>query len=277
MSLKDRGIIVNLSISQWAGRKFDATATRDVNEKHNAHHAGRFSKTLLESPEMDAWKKNANIAKRYHYENTQPWEDRGPRLLAIQKYFDYTVAMNNFIKKGEELLVKIIDTYEDAIAIREKELNTLFNASDYPSKEELKRKFSIAYKFTPISDASDLRVDVSKSERKEIKENIKAGMKEKIELAKNDLKFRIHTVVKNIYEKMKDKDAKFHDSIVGNIENVISLIPAMNFDDDEAINDLVPKLNKLCVPPAKLRTNLALRAKVQKRAKKILKEVKVEE
>ncbi len=273
MSLTKKLIIVNLSISQWSGRKYDAEASKEVDNLHNAYDAGRFNKVLIVSKEFDAISKNANAARRYHNKVTLPWEDGGQRILPIEQYFDYIKELDTFQDKHKALVKEFIDVYEDARKESESKLGTLYKESDYPDANELLSKFRMKYIFTPITDGSDLRVNLSKDELKAVRKNVQDGLNEKINAAKGDIYKRITEVVQKLYDKLNDKNGVFRDTLIHNIEALVEFIPSINFDDDPAITKLIKKLNKLCVSPNSIRTNVQKRAKVKKRAKKLLKQL----
>lgn len=273
--LKEKVMIVHLNISQWAARKYDAEASQEVNTNHNADSAAsRVNKVLMISEEFDAIKKNASSARRYHNSITLPWADGGARILPVAQYFDYIKKMADFVSANQPLVDAFVAVFDDKRKEMKVKLGTLYNKADYPSQDEMANKFSMRYKFTPIADGSDLRVNLSKDEVKVIKKNIEAGLQERIDAAKGDILVRIEKVVQHLYDKLSDKNATFRDTLTGNIEALIELIPAINFDNDEVINDYAKKLKKLCVDPKKLRTDVTKRSKIKKKAKKILKQLK---
>lgn len=135
-------------------------------------------------------------------------------------------------------------------------------------------KFAISYSFTPISDASDLRVDISKGEAKEIKRNIESGLKEKINTAKASIVDKAKKAVESAHEKLSDKTATFRDSLISNIMDIVETIPLLNFDEDVNLIELRKKLRKLDVQVESLRKDTELRKDTAKRCKKILKYIK---
>ena len=49
MALKEKVMIVSLHMSQWSARKYDAEASREVEEAHQASDAARVTKKLIEN------------------------------------------------------------------------------------------------------------------------------------------------------------------------------------------------------------------------------------
>jgi hypothetical protein len=273
--LKEKVMIVHLNISQWAARKYDAEASQEVNTSHNADsEASRVNKVLMISKEFDAIKKNASAARRYHNQITLPWDDGGQRILPVTAYFEYMKEIECYITKNKELVADFVAVFDVKRKEMKNKLGSLYNKADYPSQSEIADKFGMRYKFTPIADGDDLRVSLSKDEVKAIKKNVEASYQEKINTAKGDVLLRIEKVVQKVYDTLSDKDAKFHDTLIGNVEALIELLPTVNFDGDEKIEEYGKALKKLCVDPKKLRADVTKRSKIKKKAKKILKQIK---
>lgn len=274
MELKEKFILVQLETSHWTAKKYSKQVTDEVDEAHGAINAGRFSKKLLVSKQLEDINSCLGKARTYHYKVTLPWGDDGRRLLPIAEYLDYTAKMEDFKVEHKGLVNIFISNYPELRKERKKQLNTLFDENDYPAERELITKFKMDYKFEVISDSSDLRVDISKGEANEIKKNIEAGLKDKINNAKSSIVERAKKAVEAAYEKLSDKNATFRDSLITNITDVVETIPLVNFDDDDTLKQLRKKLRKLDVPVDSLRKDKQTRKATSKLCKKTLKYIK---
>jgi hypothetical protein len=274
LSLKEKFILVQLKTSHWTARKLSPKVTKEIDEAHNATDSGKFTKNLLISKQLEDINSCVGKVRNYHYKMTLPWDDDGQRLLPINDYLDYVAKIEEMKTEHWDLVLKFIKNYPDLRKERKKQLNTLFDEADYPNESELLTKFKIDYKFTPISDASDLRVDISKNEANEIKKNIEAGFNEKISIAKTSIIERAEKAVTAAYEKLSDAKATFRDSLIENISDIVDFIPTVNFDDDEKLIILRKKLKRLDVPIEPLRKDKTIRKETAKKCKKILKYIK---
>ena len=273
MSLKENAMLVQLNTSHWTARKYDAKVTAEIDESHAATQSGRFNKTLLISPLLKDVNTCVGKARSYHYKVTMPWDDAGQRILPVAAYLEYVKKMEEYQREHEKLVNVFIQEYPNLRDSAINRLNTLFNEADYPDAQALVKKFNISYNITPISNSEDLRVEMSKSEVKEIKRNIENGIQDKINNAKNSIVERASIAVGAMYEKLNENTATFRDTLVGNVVSLMELIPSMNFDDDEQITNLQSKLSKLNVPVASLRKDMKVREKTAKKAKKLLKTI----
>lgn len=72
--LTSKGMLINLSISQWAGRKHDKSVSQEVASNHGTTaDAGRYNKNVIAKKALEAIKKASNKARTFHYDNTLPW------------------------------------------------------------------------------------------------------------------------------------------------------------------------------------------------------------
>ena len=274
MSLKEKTMIVQLNTSHWTARKYDAKVSQEIDESHDATKSGRFNKTLIISDLLNDVNTCVGKARSYHYKVTMPWDDAGQRLLPVAEYFEYTKKMEEFQIEHKKLVSIFMQEYPTMREAAKGRLNTLFNESDYPDEQALVRKFNISYKITPVADSSDLRIELSKDEVKEIKRNIENGLSEKINNAKNSIIERAEIAVRAMYKKLSDQTSTFRDTLVGNIVSIAEILPSMNFDNDDQLVKLQKKLSKLDVPPDSLRKDMKVREETAKTAKKLLKKIK---
>ncbi len=71
-------------------------------------------------------------------------------------------------------------------------------------------------------------------------------------------------------EKLSEKKPKFHDTLVTNINDLVTLLPQLNITDDPDIIKAVASMKSLVVDPGNLRQNSAFRSQKAKEAQAIL-------
>ena len=270
MSLKEEVMIVNLSISQWSARKYDAKATAEVEMAHHAKDAGRFNKILLSSETLKEIGKVATKARTFHYENTLPWGDNGDRILPVQKYWDYIANIGLLKNEYHTLVGQFISEYQEEVQKAKINLNTLFRPEDYPNEALLRTKFDIVIGFTPIADSSDLRVKISESAINVIKAQITNEIESRIKMATDDLLDRVRKSVEKMATVLSEPTAIFRDSLVENIGVLIDTVPSLNFNNDPHVNECVELCKGLVVDPVNLRNNSKYRKEIAEKATKIL-------
>ena len=71
----------------------------------------------------------------------------------------------------ERLVTEFINTYKDEVINVHMKLGDLFLREDYPTTDELKRKFAFSINYMPLPDAGDFRVDIGNEALAELSSN----------------------------------------------------------------------------------------------------------
>jgi hypothetical protein len=161
------------------------------------------------------------------------------------------------------------------------ELGDAFNIEDYAqyltpdgevNVEWVKEQFVFEVEYGTVSGKDDIRAQLTDVDREIIAEQITAQNNEKFAKAQKNLIVRLHECVVAIHERLSDTENIFRDSLIGNIEDLCDLIPAMNIGDDPEINDLAAQAKKdLCHwAPEDIRENSNIRKNVAEDAEKLL-------
>jgi hypothetical protein len=272
-ALKERVMVVNLHISQWGARRYDEKVTREIEQIHQTEEAGRFNKRLMKSHLLDDISSVANKARSYHRDATLPWSDNNDRIITTDKYFEYVMTIGKYTMEMNQLVEQFVSEYVD---LKEKEkirLNGMYREEDYPHPSDIKDKFKLKAVFLPVVDADDFRVNLSDSMVDMMKQQLTEELNNRVKYANDELLDRVRKVVNSMIEKLSDSDNKFRDSLVGNIENMIEVIPIYNFSDNQHIKDVAEMLKTLVVSPDMLRNNEAFRKDILKKAQEIIKTI----
>lgn len=272
-NLSEKAILYNLKISLWSATKIDKKITREVEQNHNAKDAGRFNKILIAKKGLEDVKSIATSARDFHHKNTLPWGDNGDRLLPSTNYFEYINEQRAFKQKFDDAVQSFIASYPELKSDAQFRLQGMFNESDYPSVEKLRKKFSIILTPMPIAKLDDFRITVNQYEVDHLKAEIERNVYQRINDATRDLWIRIKDAVLHMYERLSDQDAVFHSTLVTNISDLIELLPRLNFTNDYEIARTIEEMKKLIVAPDSLRTNKAKRIETASKAKEILSKI----
>jgi citrate lyase gamma subunit len=242
--LQEKALLVNLSVSLWDAKKLDKNVTREIESNHNASDAGNFSKKLIEKSNVDTYKKLANEARMLVYNSTLPWDNSGNRLLSVKEYQHLSDKLAEIREKFNKAANDFIDSYPNLIENAKYRLNSLFNSSDYPSIQELKRKFNFEMNFYPLLDINDIRININQAEQDKIKAQIEENYRNQFEQAIADLWDNLHKTVKHLAETMQDKDKQFKASTLENVENLVSFLDKYNFNNDTRLDEIKNLINK---------------------------------
>ena len=134
----------------------------------------------------------------------------------------------------------------------------------------MRKSFDFTFKVSPISDDKDFRVQIDEAEQEQIKQQIESGLKESLAKATGDIWDRVADQMRYMIERLKEKDAVFRDSLIGNVKILIDLLPRLNFSGDRRINDVCKDMRALVVDTNLLRQNEGVRQNTIDQAKNIM-------
>jgi hypothetical protein len=271
--LNTQAMIANLQLRSWTARKFDKGISAEVDQIHQAHDAGRYSKLLVEKSALDPITRHCGKIREFHYKVTLPWGDNGDRLLPAKQYMDYTRAMRDFKAEADRLTRQFVSDYPRLVAAARTHLGTMYSPSDYPKASEIGERFGVIVEFLPVPDAEDFRVDLGKKQVAEIRAGILETVKERQQNAAKECWNRLHEVMQNLSTMMAKDKPIFRDTLVSNIEDTVQLLPKLNIMEDKELDTVCKDVGRFLaagVTPAELRKNPKLRDDVKARSEVFL-------
>lgn len=300
-TLKEKAMLVRLTITSWSARKYDRQASDEVAQAHgiggggsgNGEEAGRYNKLLIARSALGEIVKLDGQLRTFHYLNTLPWSDEGTRILPCTNYFDYIGRYKALKRDRVDAVKRFLEEYPSLVKDARVRLKTLFRKEDYPPESEIAGKFSLDVSIIPFPDGQDFRAEVGEEEVQEIRGEIEARVKGAVQEAVQSLWQRVHDTVAHMKERLdlytveevKGKRGKptgkvkvvnpFRDSLVENLRDLVKLLPKLNFTGEKKLNDMARKLERELgqCDPGELRESEEKRKGHVKTAEQILKEM----
>ena len=272
MSNYSNVMMIDVNVSKYEGRKGDKGAGMALDSEKNVHGKGHsVSKITCDAEEMSAYLQPYADFKKWLTTNCLPIGDNR-YLLLVDKYQDAVMAADTFKQKFIRGYTHFCDNFDEVVEKQKYRLNDAWRMDDYP--KNIHSKFDCHVLFTAVPDASSIRnytglpqEDVDRL----VSENEKAVTAMFETAMKNPYK-RIIEVVNKMVEKLSDESARFKNSLVDNIKEVVELLPQLNITKSKDLEDIADRLNQeLCnVSPDALRYDLNKRKEVVEKAEKIM-------
>lgn len=267
-SISTASMLVELSIGTWTGRKLDKRASQDVTTSNNAAKGvANVSKKLLgDCAELDAAQKFVANARNVHYACTMPWSDSGLRLLPTKRYFKYHNEMTALQTEFDRLVNIFLDAYDWEIQHAQLKLGDLFNADEYPTRDNLTHRFRFSMNYMPLPDAGDWRVDMEQEAKDAIASQYKEFYTKQFEKSMRDVWDRAYEGITKMSERLDYGDnvtkKVFRDSLVDNMREIVELLDTCNVTGDPVMAEAQRKLDQALrgVTPDALREDAYLRA-----------------
>ena len=269
-NLNEKAVLINLKVRIWSGKKDDKKIAADIEYQHQAVNAGRYKKNLIDDTELKDVFNQAQTIRNLVKEHSLPWGDNGSRILPTLHHMEFLKLFQEQQFLFEDAVQKFLRQYPARVQQAPKKLNGLYRQNDYPSVEKMKGKFQIKLDLEAIANLKDFRLQINDQEVNRLREQMETEYGMKVAEATKDIWTRIKDTVGHMVDKLTDKNARFHDSLVGNVRELVELLPKLNITSDKDIDLAVDSMKTLLVEPDNLRNNKRFRSQKAKQAQAIL-------
>jgi hypothetical protein len=275
MSITERAMLVQPTITLWSARRLDKRVTEEVAKQHYAdkERAGRYNKLLIDpkAATFEAVRQAAQKARDYHYQHTLPWTQQGAQILPQAEFHEYSKTMAEMQSSFLDAARAFISDYPRLKEKARLELNGLYDEDDYPLEHELKRKFSFEVAFFPLPDERDWRVKLGTAEEERIRQRIRDELEHATKNATRDLWRRLYEAVERMVQRLSVPDGRFRDSLVENVRELCDLVPRLNVAQDPELEAMRARVEAELAGyhPETLRTNPDARSEATRRAAEI--------
>lgn len=281
-SISSAALLVQMSISNLAGRKLDRKASAEVSDANAAERGmANVNKKLLGNNEyLKAIQTHVSAARDMHTRMTMPWGKTGWQLCPTEQYFKYTETMTRMQNEFYSLVQQFLDNYEQAVEDAHVFLGELMNPDDYPSLEKLSRKFAFNLDEMPLPTSGDFRLDIGNEGLSQLANKYEKFYTTQFETAMNDIWKRTYDALSKMSERLdyeteieeyvddagRTKRRKvgaktFRDTLVSNVTEMVDLLKVSNVTNSPQMTAMADRLEEamLDVTPAALRDDELLR------------------
>lgn len=239
MSIKNKAMLVSLSVSMWTNAVKDGDVVSGLMKKTGtAEDVHRYKKVLIK-PEALLQVRSARIAIRAHWwNNTLPWGNSGVRLLPSSKFKEFAEKMRELEVDFEKAVADFVRNYPKIKAEARQRLRDMFKEDDFPSLSSIKDRFAVELSVYPIPDAQDFRVSLSEGEMKELRKEVEATVQANTSKAMGALITMVRETVEVLRDRLKESDPTIRQSLVDNIEKVCAEVADFNVVDDKKVESV---------------------------------------
>lgn len=256
MKLSERAVLVRLRTGAWTNTTADKKVTEEVSIAHNAElrGAGSYGKRLVNTKFLSHVGGKLSYARTTHNTLTLPWNDDGTRIITTRGYTEYMEHMRlarQMVEAAAREFVAGMPTYIDEARTR---LGDMFDLEDYPTADEVQKRFYVQVDTENIPEGGDFRASLSAAQVKAVVKEIEGRTTERIEQATKHVFERIADVTGKMAERLREYDAptagkkpkNFKASLVGNVKELAEALPLLNITGDKRLDKLQAELLTLC-------------------------------
>jgi len=279
MHLSDKALLVHLGVSQWVAKKLDKQASEEVARANGAvKDAGRYNKSLLPTCDtLDRIKSKTSEIRKKFYKNTLPWGIEGTFILPSANYLSFMTDFRNEKAEWERLTEEFFTDYHQSVSDAQRLLGSLHNPVEYPTLEELRRKFRMELSILPVPTAGDFRVELADEEYSSIQSEIEQRVADSSKAAMSEVWQRLYDKVEWLAERLSDPKNAFHDGTYQDAKDLCGMLTRLNFTDDPDLESMRREVEQKLVNhhPDALRNDPDLRNDTFDEAKVIMDKMSV--
>jgi len=239
-TLEEKAILVKPTIGVWEGRIKFHEAEMEFDQKHGSKNATSIRKVLFDCSEFKRMDQVANkMRRKVHDVLTLPWGKDGTGILPIESHEKYMKQARECKDEFEEAYRAFEKIFDNQVNVVEKaRLNSSWRREDYPTKQELRKKFYFEIYFSPIPSSADFRLNAQHDDIKEIVASLEEKRDERLKEALRDPYERLYEAIKHLHKRLSEADKGFKTAMVGNIAELVQILPSLNLTGDERLTEL---------------------------------------
>jgi len=229
------GMLVEVRISEWNGQVKDLNVRDKVSSDNNANRSRlQVTKKLFgKGSLLHQINTLSSQIRAYKNDNTLQWV-QSVGLLPATNFYNFNTEIHALVDRWRGLVDKLCTGWDAQLQQiqQDNELGALHNPDDYPTAEELKRKFSIFINFMPVP-TGDWRVQVQADELRELKSHYQAVIEQKTADVNREAWNKAYKVVRGMADKLHSEDVKrWHSSFVTNAKDMCEMLTHLNVTKD---------------------------------------------
>lgn len=279
--LSTQALLANVEIHTWGGKGKDDKASIDIAKEYDLGRAvGNYTKWLLirdevgrPAKELIAVHNAGNAARTVHYAHTLPWAEDGARILTAANFLPWATAVRDKQLLFEDAAKSLVAAYphlkDQTKEVMEHKKPGLYHEADYPSVEDLKRRFEIRIKHFPLPSAADFRVNLSGSQVEAIRQQIERDLQITVQGASTHLLARLAEIAERV-AKLGNPKSGVRAALAEDVEDMCKLVARLNFTGDPKVEEFRSRIEtELTFDPGTVQRMRGVRAALATRAEKL--------
>jgi hypothetical protein len=227
----------------------------------------RVSKTLLDSPELQAIRTRDGDIRHFLYDMCLPFEV-GIHLLPLGLVETVEERLQEFKDKRGELVESFLSAYPRLCQEAAGRLRTLHNPTDYPPADEVRSHFTFAWQYVSYGVPEQLR-EISAQFFQEEREKAVVAMSEACSEIQQVMRASLLELVSHLRDRLGDqpdgKPQRLRESTLQKLRDFPATFDLRNVVDDQELKEQVEKARALLegVNTDALRNMPLIRARVR--------------
>jgi len=227
----------------------------------------RVSKTLLDSPELQAIRTFDGDIRHFLYDMCLPFEV-GIHLLPLGLVETVDEWLREFKDKRSELAESFLTAYPRLCQEAAGRLRTLYNPVDYPPVDEVRSRFTFSWQYVSYGVPEQLR-EISAQFFQEEREKAVVAMSEACSEIQQVMRTSLLELVNHLRDRLADqadgKPQRLRESTLEKLRGFLATFDLRNVVDDQELKEQVERARELLAGTTTdaIRNTTELRTKVR--------------
>lgn len=233
MSLKEKAILVRLSVTLFTRTVVDQDVTEEVRRRKSAgEKVGRYLKRIFAADSTGRLGKIVAAARADFHARTFPWDNNGAALLPLVAWSSFDEAFRLHESNFNEALREFLDSYDKHVEAARESLGDLFRPEDYPLKEDVQGACSFAVEYLPVPDMGDFRVSDDRDLAERVAQSIGKAYAGYVERLCDE----VYGEVLSIHDQL-DKGERFRIERIERLRELIDKVDEFNLTRDPIVSE----------------------------------------
>lgn len=252
-TLHSSAVLVSLKIGIWNTKRKDKGTSEKVKLDAGAQgNVGAYNKNLVpDFRELESITKFSADCRNWIKRTTVPWTFDGVNVVSTTTLWNgFDQEMQDRQKQFYAMRDDVLLEYANARQAAQFRLGSMFDATEYPSVDEVSTKFYFDYSYHPVPQAGDFRVDVSNQGLQFLQEQFEREANKAVAEAMSSLWERVKKTTETLSNQLrvsKDEKGKLYQSTLDTALDLCNMMKDLNLTGDPKMErmrrDLFSTLN----------------------------------
>ena len=237
-TMHSSAVLVSLKISTWNTKRKDKQSTEKVKADAGAMgNVGAYNKNLCpDFVALENLNKFTADCRNWVKRPTVPWGFDGVHMLSTRDlltWFDKDMQTRH--ETFWNMVDVVLDEYANARQVAQFKLGTLFDASEYPTVDEVREKFRFDYAYYPVPETGDFRVDIAREGMEFLQKQFEKEKRKVIDEAMTSLWTRVKDITETLSNQLrvtKDEKGKLYQNTVDTALSLCDMMRDLNLTGD---------------------------------------------
>lgn len=237
-TLHSSAVLVSLKIGIWNTRRKDKGTSEKVKQDAGAQgNVGAYNKNLVpDFKELENINKFGADCRNWIKRDTVPWTFDGVNVLSTAKLWNgFDQEMQDRQTQFYAMVNDVLAEYGNARQAAQFRLGSMFDATEYPSVDEVRNKFYFEYSYHPVPQAGDFRVDVGNQGLQFLQEQFEREANKAVSEAMSSLWERVKKITETLSNQLrvtKDEKGKLYQSTLDTALDLCDMMKDLNLTGD---------------------------------------------